>query len=576
MRGKTLLAAMGTLFLLSGFVFATIAALVIGSGQVEPLLGLGIGVGLTILWSLLTWLVSPWIMDLVQRWLYGARTMEMNELGQYRPRVAQFVAHVCQKHGIKTPRLLFIEDGTPQAYCYGSYANNARLVVTRGILNYLNDDEATAVYAHELGHIVHRDFIVMTIASTLLSVLWHVYVAAKNIRGRNNSRPFIAVALVAYAFWWVSQYVILYLSRTREYYADEFAAEETGNPNALSMALVKIAYGIAEQPATVATSKFLGATRAMGIADSKTSSGLGVAYQAVMVGERQRAGYGAPAPMEISVSVPALRQIEKVFLFDLFNPWATVSEFASTHPLTGKRIRALCEHANRRSQGSALFSFERTDAQGRELDMTRLYGGFFFELMIYMAPYICAALFASVSIIGLILGNQMLTVAAAASIVFGFGLGMTIRSAVQFPSLAGATPTTVIELMSDPYASPLKGRPVILEGRIVGRADAGNKLSEDVTLQDRSGGLITLNYESPFGFLGNWYFASRRVATLMDQGMQARGWFRRSISQVVDLADAKTESGQEVSSYTRFWASATGILVMLVGIALAVSAAVNL
>jgi Zn-dependent protease with chaperone function len=567
----------------------------------------GIGVAFTLVWSFLVWLISPWIMDLVQRWLYGAMPMQLDYLP---PKVAHFIQGVCTKHNIKVPRLMLIQDGTPQAYCYGSYANNSRLVVTQGILNYLNEDEVAAVYAHELGHIVHRDFIVMTVASTLLNVLWHIYVACKELRGKNNSRPLFPVALVAYVFWWVSQYAILYLSRTREYYADEFAAEETGNPDALSMALVKIAYGITQQAPTVASTKFLGATRAMGVADFKAATGIGTAYSAIAknqappqapyaqpgypqqgypqqsypqqgaqtaaapAGFGPQIGYGVPRAMNVDLTLPVLRQIERVFLFDLFNPWATVLEIGSTHPLTGKRIRALCEQATKRN-GNALFSFDRTDAQGYELDTARLYGGFFFELLIYCAPYIGAFLCASVSIVGVALGHQALTVAGLASIVFGIGLGMMVRGLVQFPSLTSATPSTVLELMSDPYASPLRGRPVVLQGKVIGRADAGNRMGEDMTMEDNAGGLIMLNYESVFGFFGNWYFAAKRLATLVEQGISARGWFRRGTSQLIDLADAKTESGYEVSSYTRFWGMATAVLVTMVGLGLTVAAALT-
>ena len=228
MKGKTIFASLVTLTFLCGFVFATMVGVALSMRDIELIPALLIGVGATMLWSFLVWLISPWIMDLVHRWVYTARPMTIDELGQYRPAVATFVQQVCDRHRIKVPRLKFIDDMTPQAYCYGSTANNARLVTTRGLLHYLDDEELKAVYGHELGHIVHRDFIVMTIAATLLSVLWTTYIIARNIRGKNNSRPAYPIALVALAFWWVGNYMLLFLSRTREYYADNFAGAETG------------------------------------------------------------------------------------------------------------------------------------------------------------------------------------------------------------------------------------------------------------------------------------------------------------------------------------------------------------
>src|ERR1041384_3271221 len=263
MRQKTVLATLITITFLVGSVFTTVVAMAVAA-QFDLPIALAVSIGATCLWSLVMWLVSPLIMDLVQRWVYKAMPITLEDLGRERPQVAAFVAQVCQKHGVAVPRLKMIDDLTPQACCCGSHAGNARLVVTRGILHYLDDEEAKAVYGHELGHIVHRDFIVMTVAATLLQILWNVYVVSKSVRGKNNSRPLMPIALAALAFYWVGQFMLLYLSRTREYYADEFSAQETGNPNSLSLALIKIAYGITSQTPTPISQKLLGGTRALG------------------------------------------------------------------------------------------------------------------------------------------------------------------------------------------------------------------------------------------------------------------------------------------------------------------------
>jgi hypothetical protein len=147
---------------------------------------------------------------------------------------------------------------------------------------------------------------------------------------------------------------------------------------------------------------------------------------------------------------------------------------------------------------------------------------------------------------------------------------MTIKSFYAFPGLGQPAPTTVLDLMSDPYASPLKGRPVIVDGTVIGRADAGNKIGEDFTLCDDAGGLMMINYESPLGKLGNFWFALRRVGKLVNQRSRVVGWFRRGIAQQIDLRQLNTVSGEQIRSYTGFWAKANGIVVLLLGGVLAV------
>lgn len=581
MRGRTIFASFLTLGFLSGFVFATFAAIAIAAGDVGVLAGTALGVALTVAWAFLTWLISPWLMDLTQRFLYKARPSSLDELGQVRPQVASFVAGVCQRNGVPVPRLYVIDDGAPQAYCYGSHAGNARLVVTSGLFQYLDDRELAAVYAHELGHIVHRDFIVMTIAATLLNVLWNVYVVARNIRGRGNSRPGLPVALVALGFYTVGTYLLLLLSRAREYYADEFAGAEVGEPDALSMALVKIAYGLTRVEPSPLRARFLGGTRAMGISDGRAAAGTGFAYQAMVQAGQTPAmqpagavaapwGQAASAPMPLSATHEGLRRLEKVMLFDIYNPWGSVSELGSTHPLTGKRIRALGEQAVRMGR-APLFGFEKTDAHGQPLDVARLYSSFGLEVMIHFSPWLLGALFALVAGVSALADFPAVAMGSVGLILFGVGLGLTVRGLYRFGSLSSAAPASVLDLMSDPYASPLRGRPVVLEGRVIGRADAGNRVDEDFTIEDRGGGLMMINYESLFGPLGNLWFGWKKVAKIVGQPIRVVGWFRRGVSQQVDLARMDTTTGESVTSYTGFWGKAGGIVVLVIGLVVALA-----
>jgi Zn-dependent protease with chaperone function len=84
----------------------------------------------------------------------------------------------------------------------------------------------------------HWNFAVMAIAALAPLLLYQIWIFA---RTNNNSR---LVAWTAYLCYWISQFIVLLLNRTREFMADRYAAHVTGEPNALSSALVTIACGL--------------------------------------------------------------------------------------------------------------------------------------------------------------------------------------------------------------------------------------------------------------------------------------------------------------------------------------------
>ena len=175
---------------------------------------------------------------------------------------------MCRKYNFNIPRLAIIPDKNPNAFTYGSGRWNARIIVTEGIFRYLNENQIKAVYGHELGHIKNRDFIVMTTASTILQLLYVFYiigVMSQRTGGgskKDEGSYLVLIGIISYIFYWIGQYIILYLSRVREYYADQFSAEETKDPNSLAVALVRIAYGILTNPDNV---NLVELTKTMGI-----------------------------------------------------------------------------------------------------------------------------------------------------------------------------------------------------------------------------------------------------------------------------------------------------------------------
>ena len=544
--GNLALASGVTVSLLVGMVLVLSLALVFILDSHNPTTGLAIALAITVIFNIAGFFLSPFLMDLTQRWLYNTRWVSLDEVARQSPEAARVIGRVCQQKKLKIPRLGIINDQNPTAFTYGALPNSARLVVSQGLFTYLDDEEIATVYAHELGHIVHWDFAVMTLASTLVQITYLIYNFARRLGGGGNDKLKDAAGtagLVAYLFYIIGTYLVLYLSRTREYFADHFAAETTGNPNALSRALVKIAYGILEEGKhSSEPSRLIEGTRALGIYDHKAAASTGTAYRI------------AAKPY----------QLGRVFLWDLFNPWGWWMELNSTHPLTGKRVRALSTYAEQLGLPME-FDMGRVVGEGKSLSKKKLYGSFVLDLLIFSAMPI--GLF-----VGFALGIAVagtIPMALVALPIMGLGLGTLIRTFVMFPNFQAAPESDVLKLMSDPYASPLRGKPVKLEGELIGRGDAGYQFGSDLKLQDRTG-LIFLHYASRFGPLGNFWFGMKRVKNLLGAQVGVTGWFRRGVGPWVDLTQFTTESGTIVNSFHRLWSFIFGGAAILVGVVLLV------
>lgn len=457
----------------------------------------------------------------------------------------QFVAKVCKKHNIPVPKIGIIKDQNPTAFTYGSAAYNARVVFTEGLFTFLTPKEVEAVLAHELGHIVNKDFIIMTVASTLLQLLYQFYVIftrAGGVRGRpirmnkagkkggGGKGVLIGIGYISFLFYLIGTYVLMYLSRTREYAADEFAAYETGNANLLSSALIKIGYGIASVKDTDKTAHLLNSTRAQGIYDVKSAKNMG--------------------PIHHSMSKKG--KIENALLFDIVNPWAWILELSSTHPLVGKRIKRLCTFTTKPA-----FNFDRLIRL--TVDKARLWKNFITDMIVKCSMLLTFIVFGILVGLQYAAGVNLLIPTGILFLVVLIAVG-AINIMYRFPTNS-FVPSTVLDCMADIYASPVRGKPVALQGKAIGRGKAGYIFSEDMLFQDKTG-IIYLNYESAIPFFGNLFFAWKKLENLLKRPAQATGWFLRGATHHLEL-HRFTVGHTIIKSYVRFWSILGIILIAL-------------
>ncbi len=475
-------------------------------------INLGVAIGLTITINVVLWLIGPAITDLINRFFYKARFLSREEFTQAYPEAAAIIEQVSNEYKFKFPKVGIIPDRNPTAFTYGSARYNSRIILTDGISYFLKPEEVRAVVAHELGHIVNRDFIVMMIASTLVQILYEIYAAFIKAKGKRSGALKI-VAIISYILYVIGVYLIYYLSRTREYLADAFSAKYV-EPKYLANALVKIAYGIVTAEDDGSSKRLLQSTRHLGIIDVKNAKHLGVMSY---------------------VTNNDANALAEVMAFDKVNPWAIISELGSTHPLTGKRI----DHLSKLSRNIGKpFGFDVDGAIARlQIDGNRLYLDFAVGFVVMLMPYLLA-LYAFAFL-------------PLAFLPAAIGIGLLLQIPYKYPSGQPVT-TTVLEQMRNPYASPIKGRLVSINGKVIGRGVPGYIFSEDMMYQDATG-LIFLDYNSSFGFIGDFIFSLKKIKTLFEKPSQAAGWFFRGMGSSISLKSIKTEDGTVVRSHPILW-----------------------
>lgn len=160
---------------------------------------------------------------------------------QEAPNLHAMVEELAMNAGIPKPKVGIAETRIPNAFAFGRTKGDGRVCVTRGILNLLDEEELKAVLGHEISHIRHNDMAVMTLISVIPLICYWIFISTLFGGSRDSDAGAIgAVALVGYL---LGQLLVLFVSRVREYYADEGSVEIGGKPHKLASALYKLVYG---------------------------------------------------------------------------------------------------------------------------------------------------------------------------------------------------------------------------------------------------------------------------------------------------------------------------------------------
>jgi heat shock protein HtpX len=163
------------------------------------------------------------------------------------PRLFQMVESLSKRANIPMPKVGIAQIEIPNAFAFGRSIRDGRVCVTQGILNLLGDDELRAVLGHELSHLKNRDVLTITILSVIPMIMyriaWQFLFFGRRRDSRNGNT--VLIGLTAFLFYFVTNLLVLYASRIREYFADRGSIALGNKPAALASSLYKLVYGSA-------------------------------------------------------------------------------------------------------------------------------------------------------------------------------------------------------------------------------------------------------------------------------------------------------------------------------------------
>ncbi|MGC8815464.1 MAG: M48 family metalloprotease [bacterium] len=559
------------------FIIFIIAFLIFTIGGFDTFIAINFAIIFTFLFAIIQFFISPFILDFSLKWMYNLKWVEYSELPLY---LREFIQKEFNQRGTKLPRIGIIDDFTPEAFTYGNFPNNARIVISRGLLEVLNEDEVRAVIGHEIGHIFHWDFVFMTLASFIPFLLYMLYrlaysLASSSSNSRNNGKgQLLLIAIATYIIYIISEYIVLYLSRLREYYADKFSALITLKPIALATALIKVAYGIldpnqnqTEQTENINIRKT--PFKVLGLMDDKQSKSLKLALLNSNLNYSANTAALNTQAIEVTVDNTVVNNydvIARTLAWDLFNPWATIIELNSTHPLVAKRIKNLQKIAQENNLPFYINipSSLPKDKDDNSVDLlsNTLIDEFIIDLIFQYSPLLGF-------IGGFVLGFIMTATTENGINIISYpillaSLGALFKWIYTYKIFnLNFKEYKIIDLLSKTKVSIVRSIPATLKGKIMGRGVAGYIFSEDITFKDETG-FIYVDYKIGLQ-LAEMVYGFFITNNLIGKNAIIKGYYRRHYAPYFEVIEIKTEDNKTYKSYFRFFWLFLIIISILIG-----------
>lgn len=198
------------------------------------------------------YLILSLVMMFIQ-YMIGPKLVEWSMQVKYvkeqdYPELFSMIRNLSQMAHLPMPKIGISEISLPNAFAFGRWKKDGRICVTRGVLNLLDREELRAVLGHEMTHLKNQDVATITLLSVIPMVLYRIAWSTMYYRGSRDRRDGANAALIgmlAFLFYFITNLLVLYASRIREYFADRGSVSLGNSAHYLASALYKLVYGSA-------------------------------------------------------------------------------------------------------------------------------------------------------------------------------------------------------------------------------------------------------------------------------------------------------------------------------------------
>ncbi|WP_204137214.1 M48 family metalloprotease [Halomicronema sp. CCY15110] len=495
--------------------------------------------------------VSPWLLDWLLRTTAGLKILSIQKLQKTHPEGCKLLRRISQKQGWFMPLLQELPTSAPLIFSYGWLPRHTRIVVSRGLLKQLTDDEVATLIGYEMSHVMSRTLPFMSLVAVLLQLCHQGYWQVAQWGNRHRNRFFrisaAAIAAICYGVYWLFRKVNVLASRSRVLLSDRQTVVWTGNPNALMRALVKLDVGIAAA---------IGQTGYTPPLVESTDLLTPVGYEAAI-------GLGSLFPDSSFLAAIA---------WDIHNPYRQWLSINSSHPGLGARLRRLTSYAQRWQLLPALPLPTLPPTQKSKAPrFGTQWGAFLTQISPYLGPllgvsaamllWFLGGVFEPLGLrrVGWLYGDRSVL---WGSLLLGLGMGIMLRINAYFPDITAGnrlTNPSLPSLYQDPLQLPTVSQPVRLSGQLLGRPGIANWLGQDLILATPTA-LLKLHFFSPLGPVGNLLMHPRHPSNWVGQQVEVQGWYRRGAIAWMDV-DAFFQTGKLVTKASHpLWSVALSLI----------------